>query len=159
MGATRDWKTTLGNPTRTKFLQAIQQGLKTAGKNKLRRISFQKKRLTESRTLSSNGFPRCGVTDEVKIPHSHGKGHSRRKRYSVQGSRWPQSIITYNITSYSKKLTKAEVNTTVEKAFRKWAEVIPRVFRWSSNADIEILFAEGKRFLVIHVVVYISGTI
>ena len=52
-----------------------------------------------------------------------------------------------------------EMNTTVEEVFRKWAEVIPRVFRWSSNADIEILFAEGKRFLVIHVVVYISGTI
>ena len=84
--------------------------------------------------------------------------HSRAKRFVLQGRKWHKPVITYKITSYSKKLTQAVVDVTIRKAFRKWAEVIPLVFRSSSiNEDINIRFAEGNLnnlFTVIYFLIY-----
>lgn len=116
--------------------------MKKLKKNKVETENFRKLKTQHGRILKWNGPPRCGVKDEVNIRHR--KGNSRRKRYVVQGSRFHKDLITYKITGYSKKLTKAEVNEIIAKAFRLWAEVVPLQFRWSStNEDIEIFFAEG----------------
>ena len=93
--------------------------------------------------------PRCGMTDHVGI--SPVKTLLRGKRFSTEGNKRPRRAlskkgsVTYNIVSSSKRLTQTEVRVTIKKALRKWAEVIPIVFRKSSStADIRITFAEGK---------------
>ena len=76
---------------------------------------------------------------------------SRQKRFVIQGSRWDTSVVTFRVTSYSKKLSRVQVEKTIAKAFRKWAEVVPLVFRpsISNDNDISILFAEGrKKYLI-----------
>ena len=86
-------------------------------------------------------------TRELQFEESEevANNHSRAKRFVLHGRKWHKSVITYKITSYSKKLTQADVNVTMKKAFRKWAEVIPLVFRYSTaNEDINIRFAEGN---------------
>ena len=76
-------------------------------------------------------------------------GKARRRRYVKQGSRWYSNTITWNIPSggWSSQLSNSEVNSTLTKAFRIWAEVSPLVFRWvdpPTQADITIKFATGK---------------
>ena len=142
-----------GLSTKTGLLQIIQNQQKTAVKNSKTKNYRESKDQTgnlqilkpfEKGLLLWNGAdsPRCRFKDSTNIQHK--KGHTRTKRFHFQGSRWQQDVITYSITSYSKKLTKAEVNKTVAMAFRMWAEVIPLIFRWSSHADVEISFTRGK---------------
>ena len=76
-------------------------------------------------------------------------GKPRRRRYVKQGSRWYSNTITWNIPSggWSSQLSNSEVNSTLTKAFRIWAEVSPLVFRWvdpPTQANITVLFATGK---------------
>ena len=76
-------------------------------------------------------------------------GKARRRRYVKQGSRWYSNTITWNIPSggWSSQLSNSEVNSTLTKAFRIWAEISPLVFRWvdpPTQADITIKFATGK---------------
>ena len=74
----------------------------------------------------------------------------RRRRYAKHGSQWFHDTITWNIPAngWSTKLTHAEVNTTLTKAFRLWAEVIPLKFRWldpPASVDITVKFATGMK--------------
>ena len=83
------------------------------------------------------------------------KTHLREEGSAPRGNKRPRralskkSLITYKIVSSGKRLTQTEVQATIKRAFRKWAEVIPIVFRSSSsNADISIDFHDnGKEAL------------
>ena len=73
----------------------------------------------------------------------------RRRRYSLQGTSWHSDTITWNVPSgaWSTKLSVSDVNNTLAKAFRIWAEVSPLVFRWvdqPDQANITVKFATGK---------------
>ena len=73
------------------------------------------------------------------------KRSKRRRRQYDNSALGNSEIITYRIVSYSKKLTLKDVQTAIAKALRKWAEVIPRVFRLGSQrTDLIIRFVEGK---------------
>ena len=74
----------------------------------------------------------------------------RRRRYVKHGSQWFHDTITWNIPAngWSTKLTHDEVNTTLIKAFRLWAEVSPLKFRWldpPASVDITVKFATGMK--------------
>ena len=89
-------------------------------------------------------------------------GKARRRRYVKQGSRWYSNTITWNIPSggWSSQLSNSEVNRTLTKAFRIWAEVTPLVFRWvdpPTQADITIKFATGKETLLSTSFAFIIG--
>lgn len=77
-------------------------------------------------------------------------GKLRRRRYVLQGSKWPvgsSGRITWNIVQWSASLSNNDVESTLTKAFRKWAEVSPLVFRKldsSATADITVKFVTGK---------------
>ena len=117
--------------------------------------NFQKMHgVKQTGTLNKNmvelmGRPRCWMSGQVG--DFFVKTHSREEGFAPKGNKRPpralgkKILITYNIVSSGKRLTQTEVRTTIKKAFRKWAEVTPLVFRRSSgNADIKITFHEGK---------------
>ena len=87
--------------------------------------------------------PRCGVRDIV----GHGATVKRRKRYALQGSKWTQIQLTYSVVRYPSfsRLTKREVDSTVEQAFSLWEKASGLEFvnagENSLEADIEISFA------------------
>ena len=95
---------------------------------------------TETREMMLK--PRCGVRDIV----GHGAKVRRKKRYALQGSKWPQSKLTYTITRYPSNngLTRREVTETAEKAFKLWADAsgLDFVNAGDNNldSDIEISF-------------------
>ena len=96
--------------------------------------------------------PPCGVEDPPpNTPRKQStlstRLHSRHRRYAVQGSKLNGPLVTWNVpsSSWSTKLSQNDVNKTLEKAFRIWAEVIPLKFRWvDQNADITIIFGTCK---------------
>ena len=66
----------------------------------------------------------------------------RRKRYALQGSRWKKRRLTYKVGRYPSKLSRAEVDADVGKAFKMWAKASGLTFvrKYSGNVDIEIRF-------------------
>ena len=78
-------------------------------------------------------------------------GKLRRRRYALQGSKWPVGssggVVTWNIVQWSAKISDFDVWRTLTNAFRTWAEVSPLVFRLvasSATADITVKFVTGK---------------
>lgn len=101
--------------------------------------------------------PRCGVEDTAsgktnrRLPE---KIRRRFRRFASQGSKWPdhKQTLTWAVDpkSWSTKMTNSEVLSTLTKAFRTWAEVMPLKFRPvsnPSNADIKIEFRKGESFV------------
>ena len=134
----------LTEPSRADVVEFTEEQLKTAFKNFQKFHNLKETGVLDSDTLKRIEAPRCGVKDEIQVPQKKIHSKSRRKRFTLQGSKWPHHNITYNITRYSKKLSHAETDAAFKDAFRKWAEVSPLVFRWSSDAMIRISFVEGK---------------
>ena len=68
----------------------------------------------------------------------------RRKRYALQGSRWKKRTLTYKVGKYPSKLSRAEVDADVGKAFNMWAKASGLTFtrRYSGSVDIEIRFED-----------------
>ena len=92
--------------------------------------------------------PRCGVKDMSPDTEDSSKYHRRKRRYVTEGSRWPSSKteLKYHISYHSSNFTHAAQKDIMRKAFLRWAEVIPLVFRWTDNvqaADINIQFRTG----------------
>jgi len=116
-------------------------------------MSLKKTMMLDSDTLSYMSLPRCGVED--KTPHaSWVPEFFRRRRYVIEGSKWPKTAITYTLTSPSSKLSMDDQRRVLQLAFNRWAEVTPLTFSYTNNqqgADINIRFAslahgDGKPF-------------
>ncbi len=108
-----------------------------------------------SETSKAMQSARCGVKD--KDPRANIRSQNtfaskflnrrRRRRFVVEGSKWPKTTVTYCITQPSAQLTVNDQKVLIEAAFRRWAEICPLVFRWTDNqqaADINIRFASGE---------------
>ncbi|XP_016431844.1 collagenase 3-like [Sinocyclocheilus rhinocerous] len=93
-------------------------GLKVTGKLNKETMGVMKK-------------PRCGVPDVAA--------------YSTFGDepKWQTNELTYRIVNYTPDLSKAEVDTSMEKALQVWAKVTPLKFTRINRgtADIMISFA------------------
>jgi len=63
-------------------------------------------------------------------------------KYQVQGSRWRKKNLSYRVTRYSQKLTRAQVDADVRKAFSFWSAATTLKFfnRNSGDVDIQIGF-------------------
>lgn len=132
--------------------RAVTQKLKRSGNlrsefffsSKTGRILPKRKIATQKKLHYLAKFNRRKATENVVR-----NGKLRRRRYVLQGSKWPvgsSGRITWNIVQWSASLSNNDVESTLTKAFRKWAEVSPLVFRKldsSATADITVKFVTG----------------
>ncbi|XP_047464023.1 collagenase 3-like [Mugil cephalus] len=83
-------------------------------------------------TLAMMKKPRCGVPD----------GNIARFSTFGNGLKWEKNDLTYRIENYTPDMSRAEVDTSIEKALQVWANVTPLRFRriYSGTADIMISF-------------------
>jgi len=137
--------------------RAVIQRLKRTGKlrsefffpSKTGRILQKSKRVTQKKLQYLTKFHLRKATANVVR-----NGKLRRRRYVLQGSQWPvgpSGKITWNVVPssgpLSASLSNGDIVNNLIKAFRKWAEVSPLVFRKvdsSSTADITVKFVTGN---------------
>ncbi|KAK7125546.1 hypothetical protein R3I93_021041 [Phoxinus phoxinus] len=85
----------------------------------------------DKETLAVMKKPRCGVPDVAA--------------YSTFGGspKWPTNRLTYRIVNYTRDMLKAEVDDSIRRALKVWADVTPLKFTRisSGTADIMISFA------------------
>uniref|UniRef100_A0A8C5Q8E8 Peptidase metallopeptidase domain-containing protein n=1 Tax=Leptobrachium leishanense TaxID=445787 RepID=A0A8C5Q8E8_9ANUR len=86
----------------------------------------------DAETVEMMQLPRCGVSDVGEFSTFPGK------------PLWKSKDLTYRIVNYTPDMTKEDVDTAIEKAFKVWSDVTPLTFRriFDTVADIEISFAE-----------------
>ncbi|KAM8976355.1 matrix metalloproteinase-18-like [Pelodytes ibericus] len=106
----------------TEKLQNMQRffGLKVTGK-------------LDAETVEVMEKPRCGVHD-VGLYSTVSKD-----------SAWTKTDLTYRILNFTPDLSQADVERSIEKAFKVWSDVTPLTFTriYNKESDIEISFLTG----------------
>jgi len=96
----------------------------------------------DNHTMEMMEMPRCGVKDQV----GQGAKLRRRKRFALQGSRWPKTRLTWNIGRFPSRQTvrREQVVNTARRAFQLWAQASGLEFIHAGDnaisVDIEIRF-------------------
>ncbi|XP_059170337.1 matrilysin-like [Physella acuta] len=90
--------------------------------------------------------PRCGLPDVIKPGSRYASVPSgyRAPGSAEMRAKWPKNDLTYRLVSYTRKLGQGQVDDAIARAFRKWSDVTPLVFRRGQGAvDINIGFTRG----------------
>jgi hypothetical protein len=93
-------------------------------------------------TRSMMSQPRCGFPDLVPPPSAG------VEPFTLQGSRWNRTALTYAFQNFSSDLTNAQTRTAIEQALALWSAVTPLTFAEvaigaSPQADFIIRFVSG----------------
>uniref|UniRef100_T1INB6 PNPLA domain-containing protein n=1 Tax=Strigamia maritima TaxID=126957 RepID=T1INB6_STRMM len=98
--------------------------------------------ILDNSTMTMMNMPRCGVKDKV----GYGLEAKRKKRYALQGSRWRVNDLTYRISKYPSRLTKAQVDEEIDRAFKVWSDYTNLRFiqKTSGNIHIDVRFVRGE---------------
>lgn len=95
----------------------------------------------DNETVVMMNMPRCGVKDKV----GHGL-EARRKRYTLQGSRWRVKELTYRLAKYpSARISKSDVDAEIKKAFQVWSDHTNLKFVAKSSGRVHIDVKFEKR--------------
>ncbi|KAF7663046.1 hypothetical protein LDENG_00219990 [Lucifuga dentata] len=91
--------------------------------------------MLDADTLEIMKKPRCGVPD-VKV----GRFFTFEPLF-----KWQTNDLTYRIVNYTQNLARSEVDDSIEKALKVWADVTPLRFTriYNGTADIMISFHRG----------------
>lgn len=129
--------------TESQFDEKLRKG---ELRNEIKRIQdfmgFDPTGEIDESTIERMNLPRCGFPD-LTTNRAHEEGAERMKRFTLDGGRWEQTIITYRIVNTSADLPLNETRSVIRRSFDVWQEHIPKVFQevQSDPADISILFA------------------
>ncbi|XP_004764510.1 interstitial collagenase [Mustela nigripes] len=87
-------------------------------------------------TLALMRQPRCGVPDVA--PYALGE----------RTLRWEHTHLTYRIENYTPDLSRADVDSAIDRAFQLWSNVSPLTFTrvLEGQADIMISFVRGDHY-------------
>lgn len=90
----------------------------------------------DSTTAELMEAPRCGVKDII----GHGATARRRKRYVLQGSKWRVRELSYKVSQYpsSTRLSKAEIDGQMKKAFQMWESATNLKFTEKRTGSVHI---------------------
>lgn len=94
----------------------------------------------DDETRRTMQLPRCGVSDRISNGNS-----ARKKRYTIQGSKWAKRDLTYKIQQVTPRLPRLKVEREIARAFKVWSEVTSLTFTQKDMdpVDIEVLFARN----------------
>ncbi|XP_055346365.1 matrix metalloproteinase-14-like [Paramacrobiotus metropolitanus] len=97
----------------------------------------------DTATMEVMNLPRCGVPDILS--HNTTSVDRRVKRFSLQGSKWSTTDLSYNIARYTQDLERSLIDLEIGRAFKVWSEFTPLTFNHKRNGPvhIELLFATG----------------
>ncbi|KAF7663043.1 hypothetical protein LDENG_00220000 [Lucifuga dentata] len=86
--------------------------------------------MLDANTLEIMKKPRCGVPDD------------KATSFNPFGSKWQQNNLTYRMENYTQDLARWQVDDSIEKALKVWADVTPLRFTgiYNGTADIMISF-------------------
>jgi peptidoglycan hydrolase-like protein with peptidoglycan-binding domain len=85
-------------------------------------------------SLALMARPRCGFPDAPLA------------EFTLQGSKWNKTALTYGFQNFTPDLTQAQVRAAISQAFALWAAVTPLTFTEvpvGNNPDIVIRFVAG----------------
>ncbi|XP_077513103.1 interstitial collagenase-like [Amblyomma americanum] len=98
----------------------------------------------DNETAATMHLPRCGVRDKVDLGLD---ARRRRRRYTLQGSKWPRNELSYRISKYPQSWTdRVAVDREIARAFKMWSDVSPLTFthKETGPVDIDIQFVRGE---------------
>ncbi|KAM6447278.1 stromelysin-1-like [Liasis olivaceus] len=87
----------------------------------------------DSNTLHAIKKPRCGNPDVGQFAFFAGQ------------PKWQKKDLTYRILNYTPDMDKADVDKSIEKAFKVWSRVIPLTFNKVSGGNADILISFRSR--------------
>ena len=118
-----------------------QEGFEKSLKKFQSFVGLEMTGVIDEATLEFLKTPRCSLPD-FSFEIDDISKNLRRKRYALQGSRWKKRMLTYKVGRYPSKLSRAEVDADVGKAFNMWAKASGLTFvrKYSGSVDIEIRF-------------------
>lgn len=92
-------------------------------------------------------MPRCGMQD-VYTMEDMGMDMTgkRKRRYALQGGKWPKSSLTYRFENYTPEMRQSDVESEIRRAFDAWEMVTNLKFTKDDTSvpDIWIKFAAGS---------------
>ncbi|GMT04067.1 hypothetical protein PENTCL1PPCAC_26241, partial [Pristionchus entomophagus] len=89
-------------------------------------------------------LPFCAPHPSSIRCHERWESSGRHKRYAVEGSFWGVTELTYKISRYSSKMSRASLEKTIRKAFDVWQDRTSLVFTFkrTGTTHINIAFYE-----------------
>ena len=130
--------------SRGKLPLITQDGLVNSVRKFQSFVGIEMTGVIDDETLEILKIPRCSLPDFTNDNEVPDYSNPRRKRYALQGSRWKKRMLTYKVGKYPSKLSRAEVDADVGKAFNMWAKASGLTFsrKYSGSVDIEIRFED-----------------
>ncbi|CAN7997015.1 unnamed protein product [Ixodes pacificus] len=121
-----------------------QQALVDAVKDFQRFAGLRVTGRVDNETATMMQLPRCGVKDKV----GYGlEARRRRRRYTLQGSKWASTELSYRISKYPRRFKdRNAVDKEIARAFKMWADVSPLTFthKKTGPVNIDIQFVRGE---------------
>ena len=90
----------------------------------------RKKRRRRKRSLQPEGM-------DSDVDEETGSGR-RSRRFALSGRKWRKTDLTYRVERYTTRLTRDEVDRTIEKALNFWAALSGLTFTRLSSGPVDI---------------------